>query len=382
MALKLFDDIQRTNKSGRDWSQHPYTYLNQSSRPEAGHIRDFLQRYFELYPTNHQHELIRRIQSRDIVQYKSAIFELLLHETLRRLGFTVTVHPTLSNSTKSPDFLVESSSGQKFYLEATLGQEASEQDSAIEQEKNKLFDYINTSLEEVNDFRLGVCIIKSANTSPPKKAIAKDIKNEIEKLSKQRAEDFTWRWGKTDGGWLIEFKVKKISGDAANIISYVYPYIAEKVSPEQAISKAVRRKAKKYGALPYPLIVAVNVDSPMLDKSSEMEGLFGKEQYVVNSKGDFELAERISTGKDRGAWIGAGEPENTRVTAVWIFHNLDVWELKNNHTLYVNPFSQSVLDLRGLESIPTARPSENKTGHMEWQNGDSIAKILCPERFD
>ncbi len=94
-----------------------FAYLDRRAGAQAddarGRIEDWLARYPE------QEALAARLRSPLGDQHHSAFFELLLHERLLALGHRiVAIEPKLAHTWKSPDFLVESAEGHRFYLEA------------------------------------------------------------------------------------------------------------------------------------------------------------------------------------------------------------------------------------------------------------------------
>lgn len=117
----LFNDYQRVDSTIKANRESEFAFLDRSARPEMERVREFLERLAEAYPAEEVSELSARIRSGDDTQFKSAIFELILHEYLLRLGYTLIPHPELPNGSKArPDFHVISPKGDEFYLEAVL----------------------------------------------------------------------------------------------------------------------------------------------------------------------------------------------------------------------------------------------------------------------
>ena len=94
----------------------------------TGKTEDMIDRYLEAVaaqlPVEERDDIIARLQSENEVNFRSASFEVLLHEGLLRLGFTLTVHPDPETGVaKRPDFLVRAKDGTEFFLEAVLAGE-------------------------------------------------------------------------------------------------------------------------------------------------------------------------------------------------------------------------------------------------------------------
>lgn len=100
-------------------------YLDRSARPEADGLRSLIEDWLNLYPAEEAPNLAARLRSPRDDQHRSAFFELLLHRLVHALGHRIpAVEPKLPHSWKSPDFLVESREGARFYLEGISTQGA------------------------------------------------------------------------------------------------------------------------------------------------------------------------------------------------------------------------------------------------------------------
>ncbi len=98
-------------------------YLDRSADPAADALRSLIEDWLERYPIDEAQHLAARLRSRRDDQHRSAFFELLLHRLLLTLGHRIpAIEPKLPHSWKSPDFLVESPQGARFYLEAISAQ--------------------------------------------------------------------------------------------------------------------------------------------------------------------------------------------------------------------------------------------------------------------
>jgi hypothetical protein len=97
----------------------------------ADHIAD---------PLDYQ-DLRQRFRSRDDEQFRSPFLELYLHECLRRGGYRVTVHPSVPDSSRRPDFYAERGV-DSFYLEA-IAPGTSPEAKAAAKRRAVLFDTVN-----------------------------------------------------------------------------------------------------------------------------------------------------------------------------------------------------------------------------------------------
>jgi hypothetical protein len=119
--MPVFDDGPWDLPGGADHVVSHFDYLNSSGRVEAVRVRTVVEEMFSRYPPAGQDGLRHRLRSIDDNTHLSAFFELALHDLTLRAGCTVLeIEPDLKETSRSPDFLIETPQGQRFYLEATL----------------------------------------------------------------------------------------------------------------------------------------------------------------------------------------------------------------------------------------------------------------------
>lgn len=108
--------VRRGPAAGRE---KIHEFFEREGRPEAAPIRDWIEHWFDQLPSEKQGDIRGRLRSDDIKQFTSACFELQMFAMLKRMGFTITVEPTLGDGRYKPDFLVRRED-ETFYLEATV----------------------------------------------------------------------------------------------------------------------------------------------------------------------------------------------------------------------------------------------------------------------
>ena len=138
---------------------------------------------------------------------------------------------------------------------------------------------------------------------------------------------------------------KRSDGKSRSLI--IGPARGGMVDCSTPIRRAVHKKARKYGRLDGPLVVAANVRRDVfLARDSELEALFGKEQ-VTFYKDRPDLIPKLHHKPD-GIWIQGDRacgwrPRYTRLTGVWIFRDVAPWNLHTaGNCLYVNPFGGEI----------------------------------------
>jgi hypothetical protein len=340
--VKLFDDKPREHLAPSENSEHPFEYTNRSARPEAAKVREFLERAFSHCPADRQEQLVARMRSDE---HLSCSFELILLELLRLRGLRFTVEAPKAGTAKRPDFLVESSSGS-FYLEAIVADEQTPERVAERKRLGQLVDLVNRM--QSDNFFVGFEVEVVGPGQPSAKAIKDYLSTKLEHLDPDdesiwigddgRVRSPEWVW--EDAGWRIVFlptpkKVEARGRSGRRPVGSIYDG-ARPVYPDDAIRRAVRAKATRYGEMDRPYVVAVNVLAWPLDDIDIVDGLFGTLVLVdVPGRGLVRVRERD----------GALQPDrNTRVSAVALFDEIDPWSAaKRKAVLVHNPFAKRPL---------------------------------------
>lgn len=95
--------------------------LNAALTPEAKSVRTKTESMFSRYHDAAKAVLRTRLRSTDDNTHLSAYFELAIHELLLQAGCNILeIEPMMCKTSRSPDFLAQTHSGERFYLEAML----------------------------------------------------------------------------------------------------------------------------------------------------------------------------------------------------------------------------------------------------------------------
>ena len=111
--MSLFEDCERTHAGRSHLHESEYSYLNRSVRPEAVEAREMCERRFADYSSdasgNELKQFVGNFRSKRLAQHHGAWFELLVHQILIRLGFSVSVctHPDFAAVSDGFRVLVE-----------------------------------------------------------------------------------------------------------------------------------------------------------------------------------------------------------------------------------------------------------------------------------
>lgn len=345
---KLFDDIVRTDASPKKNNETFFDFYNRSSRPEIDKVRKFLKRLTASYPRHEVNELCTRIRSGDNTHFKSATFELFIHGILSRSGCTLIPHPELPNGLSSkPDFLVKTANKEEFYLEAALVSEANERNEGAEARKGLVFDTLSDNPHP--NFKILVEQEGNPTSQPSGKKLVKKVHRWLDSLNPDVISEQidtcgldsipSLQWNHEE--WYLLLKPIPISkehrGTSKNLIG-MRNLGCGAVDAWTPIRDKVKLKGSKYGKLNKPLIIAINHDSFNLNIIDEMQALYGQEQLVINHNQPNTKPRRCR--KPNGTWIGKHGPQYTRVSAVWLFNNLEASSVATRtHTIHFNPMA-------------------------------------------
>lgn len=288
----LFDDIPRESQEPAEYSESAFSYINRTGREHYAKARELFERWFTQYVEENPDEAANtrdRFRSEDNEVHFSALTELYTHNLLVANGFQTIAHPVLENSSKRPDFLVLKDGIPQFYTEVTVlyGDPLS---TRIEKFESAILDVVNKVSSP--DFLVSVDFKKSDSTTPPpiskiKKFLQERVSSlNYESVCQQIEEtsdfpEFEWK----HGDWELSFRVSPVSDEGrkqrnenSRIIGIIQ-HPVRTVNLDSAIKNALLAKAKKYGKLNLPFLVALNVigDHIFCDDYSVMAALFGQE---------------------------------------------------------------------------------------------------------
>lgn len=347
----LFTDKSRSDSTPKRATETEFGFLDRCCWPEMSEVRSLLEICLTNYPRQEQTELIARIRSGDDRHFTSGIFELLLHEYLLRLGFSLTPHPELKNgSPKRPDFLVTCPSGDQVYLEAVCTSENNGDDSSAEARKDVALEALDCSHH--SDFFVAVSSTGDPVTQPSGRRLTEAVIDWLNRLdADQVLKDLTsnpeahpkFQW--QHEAWTVRIKAIPVSpksrGSSRRLIG-MRSYGAGWIDGWTPIRNVIVKKTRRYGNLDLPLVIAVNVDTFKLDQIDISQALFGEEQFIFSGESEPQMQRAAN-----GAWHQPSGRRGERCSGAWVFGNLSAYSLtQRRDNLFLNPNA-------GLQ-IPTA----------------------------
>ncbi|MGY0235947.1 hypothetical protein [Longispora urticae] len=235
-------------------------------------------------PTTDRRSLLGSIKSGDNHAFDSAFWELYLHEAYRRSGHQVSIHPDLPNSSFHPDFLVEGETG-RFYLEAVRVGIA-----AHKVAETRRLNEVHAVLDQMSPdrFMIGLSHYSIGPRPLPTTKLREQVKRWLgsldpvavaDDLAKGFYQDLPKLVHEVDG-WRLEIEALPLKPEAygkpGRLVGMHGEGEAQIVDNVTGLRKALSSKAKKYGVLDAPLVIAVmsNTDYPTDDREVE-QALFG-----------------------------------------------------------------------------------------------------------
>ena len=373
----LFDDIEQHGFDHESPPKSSFRYLNESDSPDATRKRKCLESWFNRIPSAAQSDIRSRLRSDDDNVHEEAFFELYVHELLIRVGCTLSVHPQTDGSDTRPDFLVRHGA-HRFYLEATVvGRRA----GPFTRSRNEQ-DVINklNTLNSAN-FSIGVDMEGTLSrtlgleqvTRPFKELLNAHEPDEVQRLIDEGGLHYAPSRSIECGDWALTGWLKPISSEnrrrgIAPQQIVIEPYQVKWSDSATPVRKALIRKARKYGDLSAPLVVAVNIrDAYYAGQISDLEVLLGDEQ-ILSSHGHSELTPRTHY-RGNGVW-----GRTSKIDAVLRFHKVDAWNLTNASVcLYSNPRYKAGSLPDPLFRLPYAKAHH---GEVRWFGGESPAQLV------
>lgn len=379
----LFDEIGRTESRPKNERESIYSYYNSSARGPIAALRGVLQQWFDSYPTDAQGDLRARFRSPIDSQHRSAFWELYLHELFRRMGYALESHPRVKDSSNHPDYLVSEGGEPRFYLEAIVAGLPSQEDAGAEARLAEVFDLIN-KLESPKYF-LELEYRGVPNTQPPVRKLRQDLEawlgsldpNPIDEAFKGGDSDVLPRFEWSHDGLTLFFRPlpKHSASIDARPIGITMAYEGHMLTTDEDIRDAVEKKAKKYGELSLPLVVAVNVVSEHCDDIDINNALFGSETVQVTQKPDGSYTPGPGQRVPNGVWFGKKGARNRYVSAVLIGSNLDPYSAGTTTPVLIhNPYPKNPLVLPSYplsQSVP-----DHATCTMQKKEGKKANEFL------
>jgi hypothetical protein len=350
-VARIFDDIARDDVQVPLSDETMFSYLNRSGRPEAARVRELVDGWFAEYPEPHRKVLVGRFRSPIDDEHRSAFFELFLHHLiLARGGKVLAIEPKLDHTEKSPDFLVESAGGEKFYLEAVMATGRSAQETASHAR-------LNTALAAIDeipspDHFLDLTVHGTPTAPISIKKMKRALQSWIAGLPKDATAKDAPPFKYEEHEATIQLRAwnrNKHAGDDARAIG-VRHFPITQIAPSKDVRSALKKKASRYGKLDLPYLVAINALGHHSREDAVIDALLGTPYVSISQSASGEKIIEEGRAAD-GIWYGPpdGQAQNTGLSGVLAFREIDPWNFASRSGLLVpNPWAVKALPATGF----------------------------------
>ena len=375
----LFEKRNREYLGPGSHCENTYSYFDRSARKDIARIRYILNKWFSKYPKNEKEELKVRFKE----SFSSAFFELFIHELFRRQRFKITVHPTLPNSTKRPDFLIK-----KYKFEAYVEVKESRGKSKVEESQNNRINQFYDSINNAKNLRFFLCIDDldfKSSLQPNTNKILRFLEQETDSLDPEKVSEQINKSGfdssphviYEDADIKVIFSLIPKSSEAQKSIDTraigIYPMETILGGSEESIKTSISKKAKKYGHLDKPLIICINANGNIGDLSFDVENAVWGTLVLSYSSDPKNPNEKLARLND-GIFRDSKGPINKRVSGVLItkvmsfnFPSAQFWFIKH-------PYASKEIDFDFFK-LSYFCIKENKITKVEKKNFGEILKV-------
>jgi len=368
----LWDEVERIDTSPARHGESSAVFLNRVAGDFWDQVRSVSEAWLSRVPDSAYRDLRSRLRSPLDRQSSAAFWELYLHETFVRAGFQVEVHPDVEGERRQPDFFV-SRGDEAFYVEATAVFGANEDPGATAR-RMRLYDELNR-IESPNFF-LNVDVQdvgpRDLSTARLKRDVISWLRSlEPDAMRVSFAEGEGDRFEFAHDGWVIELRPMPITaeqrGKPHRPVGMYGPPEAHFIDDAGTLREAIADKGRAYGALGYPLLIAVNVATAFHDDHDTTNALYGTLRFRVNRWSDDGAAEPF---RDRDGYWGAPPDWNhPGVAGLLLGKNISPWSAaKTSATLWPHPQSGTAVPLLSLWGS-----SALATDHIENRDPDEPA---------
>ena len=371
---KIFESWTRTRQEPLQRGERLFDLYDQSGRSGYEELRSILNLWIsEVEDSNQRNELISRMRKGGNAAFRATLSELIVHDLLIRLGHKIVTHPTISGSTRRPDFALVDNKGRTLsYVEVTTVNRPDNLEGETNRE-NEIYNAID-KLNLPEGSLLGYNLIHAGSDSPGLGLFLNSIQNWAQaNADRAKTEEVVEQF--SAGDWVVELEL--FSGSEAASATGAIGLASMRgglISPHKDIRAALYRKSRGYGEMKAPYIIAVaDAKDQMFGKKQTRdaitEAVFGDERIVfVEGQAEVDFA-------PNGFWRGTDGPRNRHVTAILFLPQIDIWKLRDpkwEPILAINPWATFPLP----NSFKALTRFEAEQGKWVEREGKPIGDLL------
>ncbi|MDQ1438293.1 MAG: hypothetical protein QOK43_1922 [Acidimicrobiaceae bacterium] len=345
MIEPVFSEWLRTDGRPAHHGEPLSGFLDRVDQMLFARVRALINEWVARLPDEAAADIAARLRSPLDDVFRSAFWELYVHELLVRCGFSIEIHPSVHATTKVPDFKAVRQ-GLELFVEATVASTAAET-RASDARTGVAYDELN-KIDSPNYF-LWVDIDSSGPAAPP----LRQLRTEVELWLKTLDPDdvlasvvaagtadamprLRWAWN----GWAFTIGAYPKSRSARGIAGIRPVGIygsgeAEIIDDRGPLLRRMRRKASRYGDLPLPYVIAVSGSTFTTNETDLVDALFGSDAVRVGYALDGTVRAQSARRPD-GLWRRAGGVGAANVSAVLFVPYIEPWEVAKKAPLLVH----------------------------------------------
>jgi hypothetical protein len=380
--VPLFDDKERTDDSPKRRNESAFAFYDRASGRPFAAFRDLANQWTTELPIDTRAEVVSRMRNGNDLGFGTGLAETMLHAALTRLGFRLVLHPEVPGTTNRLDFLVGRENGERVaYLEiTTMNPPAAE--VARDNREAVLFEALNSAAIP-DDLWLTYEVAAYGSASPSRNRLQREVENWAhERADAARAADRVERVFAIDD-WRFRLALiggfrSRAGGRRIALSGAMHGRIVGAPPSIDGLARALDAKARRYGELDLPYVIAVFDRTDSLAWFSSdfagkvAEALFGSEGITLLRDPSGETRSREQ--RARNGWFGhPGALRRRGVSAVLVFPSAQPWSLADRRgqpLLVRNPWAtrrlpdgilpvqELVLDEREGRVVPDRMMSE------------------------
>lgn len=312
------------------YTESRFSFLNRSAGERWQRVRAKLEEYFTVYSNSGESDLRERFRSIDDRQHVSAWWELYIFTLLSRCGYKVALHPTVSGTNGRPDFLM-TGQGRRFYLEATVVFSGVEPDEENESPARAAWIFDLTNRAQSANFMVGLSIRKHGTERPAARELVPRLERWLNGLDPDQVSTEIAAGNEPPAivldvrDWTLEYEAFPIGvehrGQPGRLLG-MHAVEGGEVKVDDALRRALQRKAKKYRELDAPLVLAAMMEPPFSGDEEAESALFGpKAVRYYQGYSDNVRWVRLRNG----LWVRQAGPVARHVSAAIISASIEPW---------------------------------------------------------
>jgi hypothetical protein len=375
--MPLFARGHRTRLEALRRGERLFAFYDSCGRTGYEEFRALVNVWLSEMPDQARTDLISRMRDSTDQDFQAGLFELVIHAMLVRLSHDVVVHPEIPSRSRQPDFRADHRQSKiSTYVEATTINPPAEENAERNRE-SPVYNAIDGARLPPGCL-LGYELRQAGSNSPPLGELVRSVEGWArENAEVAIAEPITRVF--EFYGWAIELQLFA-GGRGTEPPARAIGAINEGggwIAPHQDLRSTLERKARRYGDLNAPYLIAVADAKDQIWGADDvvetaLEALLGDEAVEV-AQGSSPRSVRLRNG----FWFAGGKPSNENISGVLLVPTATLWTLRSREhqpILAINHWADHRLPEPFFRLRHIARDSDRNIWRLH--EGTSLADVL------